>query len=134
VAPIETSVQGVLVVPSARIGGATVRGLRLEFKDGVVVNGSADDNRTIMRDNLLAVRALNFFREFALGFNPRLVPPPGSRFVPYYGYGAGVVRLSLGDNTELGGSVTGGVVRWFFFSDATVTVGGETIVEAGRLR
>src|SRR5688500_9276952 len=42
VAPVETTVQGVLVVPSARIGGATVRGLRLEFKDGVIVNGSAE--------------------------------------------------------------------------------------------
>ncbi len=28
-------------------------------------------------------------------------------WISYYGYGAGVVRLSLGDNSELGGSVVG---------------------------
>ena len=74
------------------------------------------------------------FREFALGFNPLLaIPETGERWIPYYGYGAGVVRLSLGDNTELGGRVGGGYVRWNFFTDATVTVGNETWVSAGKL-
>lgn len=53
--------------------------------------------------------------------------------IPYYGYGAGVVRLSLGDNSELGGKVTGGYVRWNFFTDATVSVAGETWVSEGKL-
>jgi hypothetical protein len=44
-----------------------------------------------------------------------------------------VVRLSLGDNTELGGNVRGGYVRWNFFIDATVTVGTDTWVRDGRL-
>ena len=42
------------------------------------------------------------------------------------------MRLSLGDNSELGGNVTGGYVRWNFFTDATVTVDGEVWVEGGR--
>ena len=46
-------------------------------------------------------------------------------WIPYYGYGAGVVRLSLGDNSELGGNVGGGYVRWNFFTDTTVTIDGE---------
>jgi hypothetical protein len=37
------------------------------------------------------------------------------------------------DNTELGGTVGGGYVRWNFFVDATVTVDGEIWVEGGRL-
>jgi hypothetical protein len=75
------------------------------------------------------------FREFALGFNPLLsIPTSGERWIPYYGYGAGVVRLSLGDNSELGGKVGGGYVRWNFFTDATVTVGGTTWVTGGRLQ
>ncbi len=49
------------------------------------------------------------FREFALGFNPLLAVPEREPWIPYYGYGAGVVRLSLGDNSELGGAVTAGV-------------------------
>ena len=74
------------------------------------------------------------FREFALGFNPLLaIPASGERWIPYYGYGAGVVRLSLGDNTELGGRVGGGYVRWNFFTDATVMVGSEVWASGGSL-
>ena len=73
------------------------------------------------------------FREFALGFNPLLSIPEENPWIPYYGYGAGVVRLSLGDNSELGGNVKGGYVRWNFFTDATVIVGDNTWVEAGKL-
>ena len=73
------------------------------------------------------------FREFALGFNPLLSVPEENAWIPYYGYGSGVVRLSLGDNSELGGAVGGGYVRWNFFVDTTVTVDGETWVDEGQL-
>jgi hypothetical protein len=74
------------------------------------------------------------FREFGLGLNPKLVRPRASRVLPYYAYGAGMVRLSLGDNQELGGTVRGGFVRWFFFPDTTVAVNGKTLVQGGRLQ
>ena len=78
--------------------------------------------------------AAHAFREFALGLNPLLaIPETGERWIPYYGYGAGVVRLSLGDNTELGGRVAGGYVRWNFFTDATVRIGDSVWVRAGKL-
>ena len=41
--------------------------------------------------------------------------------------------MSFGDNSELGGSVRGGGVRWLFFPDATVVAGGEPLVERGWL-
>ena len=71
--------------------------------------------------------ALFNFRAFALGFNPKLQAPAGSPWVAYYGYGAGMVRLSLGDNSELGGNVRGGAVQWFFFPGAKVTVAGKPL-------
>jgi hypothetical protein len=73
------------------------------------------------------------FREFALGFNPLLAVPEDNPWIPYYGYGAGVVRFSLGDNSELGGNVSGGYVRWNFFTDTTVTIDGEVWVRNGKL-
>jgi hypothetical protein len=73
------------------------------------------------------------FREFALGFHPLLAVPERNPWIPYYGYGAGVVRLSLGDNSELGGDVSGGYVRWNFFTDTTVTIDGEVWVREGKL-
>ncbi len=134
VAPIEESVRGRIVIPSARFGDQTARGLRLEFANGRLKSLEAGENQALVEKALSAGGdAARSFREFALGFNPKLRAPAGSPVLPYYGYGAGVVRLSLGDNQELGGAVRGGFVRWFFFPDATVSVNGKVLVQDGRL-
>src|SRR5262249_58462432 len=73
------------------------------------------------------------FREFALGFNPALKVLPEAPFIAYYGYGAGVVRLSLGDNEEMGGANRGGGVYWNFLHSATVTAGDHVLVKDGKL-
>lgn len=133
VAPVERSVNGVMVLPQVRIGDTVARNVQLTFQRGQVQMVRAQEGQEAVERYLEANPALKHFREFALGLNPKLVTPPGGKWIPYYGYGAGVVRLALGDNSELGGAVTGGAVRWFFFPDATVRVGGEALVENGRL-
>lgn len=123
VAPLEDSANGVVVIPEARAGEATVRGIRLTFRQGVVTRVEARENLDALEAYLKqGGEAARRFREFAIGMNPVLAPEPGSKTLPYYGYGRGVVRLSLGDNEELGGAVRGGFVRWFFFPDAKVEV------------
>jgi hypothetical protein len=131
VAPVESSVNGKMFVASLPLGEATATGVTLEFERGRVVKATARDGQAAL-DAMLKTPAASEFREFCLGFNPRLSSPPGERTVPYYGYGDGVVRMSLGDNEELGGSVRGGFVRWIFFTDATVAVNGTTMVSGGR--
>ncbi len=133
VAPIERSVTGRLVVPWARFGNGTVRNLRLTFEQGRIVSITADQGVNAARQAIASQSALQFFREFAIGFNPRLMKPSSESWLPYYGYGAGVVRMSLGNNAEVGGSVTGDGVRWFFFDDATVAVNERPLVAEGRL-
>ena len=135
VAPVEASVNGTIAFPDAAWNGEMVRGLEMTFREGKLVGfkaaEGADGVQAVLNANGEAARS---FREFALGFNPLLaIPETGEKWIPYYGYGAGIVRLSLGDNTELGGNVSGGFVRWNFFTDATVTVGEELWVEKGRL-
>ncbi len=134
VAPVEESANGRLVIPSARFPKGTVRNLKLEIREGVVTGVAADENMEFADDAISgggdAARSL---REFALGFNPKLENPSGGSTLAYYGYGAGVVRLSLGDNTELGGRVQGDFVRWFFFPDATVDVNGQPLLNHGKL-
>ena len=136
VAPIESSVEGTIAFPPSMWGGGTrVEGLVLTFARGRVTDIRAKTGREAVEQELTAggdgARA---FRELALGLNPLLaIPTEGQRWIPYYGYGAGVIRLSLGDNTELGGEVGGGYVRWNFFPDATVTVGSDVWVRDGRL-
>lgn len=133
VAPIESSANGVLVIPKARFGTAVVTGARLEFTKGVVTKASAATGDEALQAFLKSAPGATKFREFGLGFNPKLVVPAGSTALPYYGYGDAVVRLSLGDNEEVGGQVRGGGVRWLFFPNTTVTVGGTTLVKDGRL-
>lgn len=133
VAPLEESANGVLVVAEARLGDERATGIRLEFVKGVVVKASAKTGDAALQAFLKSSPALSHFRELGLGFNPKLPVPAGQTSLSYYGYGDGVVRLSLGDNTEVGGAVRGGGSRWLFFDDATIKVGSKTLVKDGKL-
>ena len=134
VAPLEDTVGGVIAFPPSQWDGRPVEGLRLRFSKGRVVEITASSGRDAVEAEMQkAGDAGRAFREIGLGFNPLLAVAERSPWIPYYGYGAGVVRLSLGDNTELGGTVTGGYVRWNFFTDLTVTVGSTTWVRGGKL-
>lgn len=133
VAPVESSANGTIAIPSARFGDAVVRQARLTIVDGVVTPATAAEGLDALEAFLKSAPAASRFREFGLGFNPKLVVPAGHTALPCYGYGDAVVRLSLGDNEEVGGAVRGGGVRWLFFPDTTVTVGATTLVRDGKL-
>jgi len=127
-------VSGVIRFPDGDWNGTMVKGLRMTFENGVVTDWSAvSGSEAVQAEFDLGGIAARSFREFALGLNPLLEIPADDPWIPYYGYGAGVVRLSLGDNLELGGKVGGGYVRWNFFTDATVTVRDEVWVRDGKL-
>jgi len=132
VAPLEETVEGTIAFPDGLWNGQKVEGLVLTFSKGKVVNIAAKTGEESVKAELDNAGDAGYsFRELAVGFNPLLAIPKEHPFIPYYGYGAGVVRLSLGDNTELGGNVKGGYVRWNFFIDATVTVGNEMWIKDG---
>ena len=135
VAPLEESVRGTIAFPPSQWNGGPVIGLKLEIVDGIVVKVSAETGKENVEAEMEQAGDVGRrFREFALGFNPKLAVPERNPWVPYYGYGAGVVRLSLGDNSELGGAVGGErpYVRWNFFTDATVMVGDQIWVKDGK--
>lgn len=134
VAPLEDTVEGWIAFPPSQWDGRPVEGLKLRFTKGRVVEIVAGSGReSVEAEMRRAGEGGAAFREIAVGFNPLLAIPERQQWIPYYGYGAGVLRLSLGDNSELGGLVKGGYVRWNFFTDATVTVGGLAWVRDGRL-
>jgi aminopeptidase len=132
VAPLEESVRGTIVIPSINRGGQRMDGVRLQIDAGKVTIATAKTGQQALDEMLKNSPALASFREFGLGFNPALTQAAGSNPIAYYGYGDGTVRLSLGDNEELGGSVRGGAVLWNFFPDATVTVNDRVLVANGR--
>ena len=132
VAPIETSANGCVVLPVWRPIRTEGRNLVLQFVNGhVAIQGVNADK--IDQELTAAGGDARMFREFALGFNLALKVVPEAPFIAYYGYGAGVVRLSLGDSEEMGGANRGGGVYWNFIHNATVTVGAKTLVKDGNL-
>lgn len=134
VLPVLETVTGTIAFPPAQWAGMRAEGLVLTFDGGRVVDVQADSGEEgVVAEMDAAGEAGRTFRELAVGLNPMLTIPDGEEWIPYYGYGGGVVRLSLGDNTELGGTVGGGYVRWNFFTDATVEAGGEVWVRDGAL-
>jgi hypothetical protein len=134
VAPLEETVEGTIAFPPGQWNGRDVEGLVLRFAQGRIAGVRARTGQDAVEAELKeGGDAARSFRELALGFNPELAIPADAPWIPYYGYGAGVVRLSLGDNSELGGKVTGGYVRWNLFTDATVTAGGRVWVRDGKM-
>jgi hypothetical protein len=72
--------------------------------------------------------------EFVIGINPELTAVLKSGFMPYYGYGAGVVRLAIGDNWESGGrnrSSNGELL--LFLPGATLSVDGRDLIRNGEI-
>ncbi len=133
VAPIEESVFGQIVLPEARFGTTVARGVVLQLDNGRITRIRAREGQEAVQQALTAGgESAYHFREFGLGFNPKLSELKDG-VIPYYGYGAGVVRLSLGNNEELGGDIHGSFVRWFFFPDATVHVDFRYLVRDGHL-
>jgi hypothetical protein len=56
--------------------------------------------------------------------------------MPYYGYGAGVIRIALGENWESGGTLrtSDGSEVWLFVTDGTLTAGKTRLIEQGLVR
>lgn len=132
IAPIEKSANGFVFLPVWRPVTTEGRNLMVQFIDGrATVRGINADK--IDQELTAAGGDARMFREFALGFNPALHVLPEAPFIAYYGYGSGVVRLSLGDNEEMGGANRGGGVYWNFIHNATVKVGDFTLVKDGEL-
>jgi hypothetical protein len=135
VAPIESTVNGVIAYGPSRWSARSVEGGKVTIKNGKIASVSAKKGVEFMRAELDAQPdSVKYFRELGLGFNPLLSVPERDPWIPYYGYGAGVVRIGLGNNAEIGGGVSGGGYnRWRdLFTDCTITLNGEVWLKDGK--
>src|SRR5439155_1484575 len=129
--PDVSSTEGRLVVttPVPRTAASPPEAdvITLEFERGRVVRQHA------AKDNVAFARMWTEFGgdidkvgEIVIGTNPLLAGtlPSGAR--PYYGYGAGHVRVSMGDNWESGGTNRSPAGRplWLFLDKPTVESAG----------
>jgi hypothetical protein len=120
VAPVETSAHGTIFLDRWKPIFTEGRQLLLHFRNGYLERMEGENSATVLQELTAAGGAARMFREFALGFNPALKIRDDHPFIGYFGYGSGVVRLSLGDNEEMGGANRGGCVYWNFIPNASV--------------
>jgi leucyl aminopeptidase (aminopeptidase T) len=73
--------------------------------------------------------------EIVIGTNPELTPILPSRFMPHYGYGAGIVRVAIGENWESGGPLrtSDHAEWWLFVTDGTLKAGQHVVINQGHL-
>ena len=134
--PDAASVEGILVVRRVPMHAEEAEGVRFEFRAGKAKISSAARGEDAVRKQWNEIGGdVDRIGEIVLGTNPLLAVSVPSGELPYFGYGAGAVRVSLGDNWESGGSnrTTGDRNWWLFLGDATLEAGGKTLIREGRL-
>ncbi len=126
--------EGVLVTPPETFAGRQVGSVRVEFADNRISRLTTEHHGAWAEAAWRAQSGdRDRFGEFNVGVNPKLAVLAELPVIPYYGYGAGVIRVSVGDNAESGGPYRSSYHQWFFLTDATVRANGRSIVEQGRL-
>ena len=126
--------EGVLMTPPETFGGRQVGSVRLTFAENRITRLTSEHHGAWLEATWRTQSGdRDRFGEFNVGVNPKLAVLPGLPAIPYYGYGAGVIRVSVGDNAESGGPYRSSYHQWFFLTDATVRANGRLVVEHGRL-
>jgi hypothetical protein len=133
VAPLEETVDGTIGVPDGKWGDQEVKGLVLTFKKGKIADIKAAEGADAVKKVLDPYKDKFLLRELGVGFNPLLAISDDNQRILHYGYGSGIVRLSLGNSAELGGAVDVDFVSIWLFPNATVTVGKDVWVKEGKV-
>ena len=132
----------VAVLPDAASGEGTIRfdrpvasigrwmkGVTVAFENGRAVKWSAEENDGLLRPDW---EKGGKDRGLLAGFDIGLNPAAQTGFLQDY-LQAGNVYIAIGDAEEFGGKSTTDFYLASTLTGATVTVGGKTVVEGGRL-
>ncbi len=131
-APLEESAQGRVFIELAFRQGQPLRGLELEFKDGLVKATRAGEgldlfNQTVARGGGHAAR----LGEFGLGLNRAVDRLTGFLLLDEKMWGT--AHLALGENRPLGG-INNSALHWdLVVQQATVELDGKMIMREGKL-
>ena len=133
VAPLEDTVEGVIAFPPSQWDGRPVEGLKLRFSKGRVVEVTAASGRD-------AVEAGDVEGRRGRPRVPRVRPRASTRCSPSPSARRGFRTTATAPASSgcrsattpsLAARSAAGYVRWNFFTDLTVTVGGTTWVRNG---
>ncbi|PNY80375.1 aminopeptidase [Deinococcus koreensis] len=132
--PVETSAEGVVTftVP-ALYGGQMVRGARLEFRAGQVVEARADEGEATLLAALETDPGARLLGELGIGTNTGIQRPTGN--ILFDEKIGGTVHLALGRSYPETGGVNASAIHWDLITDmrtgGRLSVDGEVIQENG---
>lgn len=133
--PDVASVEGTLVVSRVSTPGGVAE-VTFEFERGRAARWRAGRNEAAFRSHWERIGGdIEKVGEMVIGTNPLLATPLPSGDLPYYGYGAGYLRVSLGDNWESGGTnrSPGGRPLWLFLERASLQANGQFLIRHGLM-
>jgi aminopeptidase len=134
--PHERSANGTVTftVPSTR-GAATVRGARLTFRDGVVVQATAEQGQAYLDAALATDDGARLLGELGIGTNVGIDRPTGHTLLDEKM--AGTVHLALGRSYPETGGTNASALHWDLICDlrggGVLSADGAPIVQAGEL-
>lgn len=135
--PVEESVNGWVrfSYPALR-GGREVEGVEFEFKDGKVVNASAEKNESYLLSQLDSDTGARFLGEFAFGSNYQI-----QRFTKNILFDekiGGTLHMAVGAGYPETGSKNRSAVHWDFIcdmrTDSEVQIDGELFYKNGQFQ
>ena len=133
VSAVPGSAHGTVVVDHMEFMGKTVEGLRLTIDNGKVTGMTAKSGLEPVKAAFDAAAAgKDLFGVFDLGINPNVKIPAGSRFLGWVP--AGMVTLTMGNDTWAGGSNNSNFGLSMFVPGSTLAVDGTPLVKDGSLQ
>ncbi|WP_034384667.1 aminopeptidase [Deinococcus sp. YIM 77859] len=133
--PIENSAEGVVTftVP-ASYGGQMVRGVRLVFRAGEVVEASAEEGEDVLRAALATDPGARRLGELGIGTNFGIQTPTGN--ILFDEKIGGTVHLALGRSYPETGGTNTSAIHWDLITDlrtgGRLSLDGEVLQEGGR--
>ncbi|WP_019587068.1 aminopeptidase [Deinococcus apachensis] len=133
--PIEDSAEGVVTftVP-AEYGGRVVRGARLVFRAGEVVEASAEEGEDVLRAALATDPGARRLGELGIGTNYGIQTPTGN--ILFDEKIGGTVHLALGRSYPETGGVNTSAIHWDLITDlrgnGRLSLDGEVMQEGGQ--
>ncbi len=101
--PVETTVNGQVMIHSLNIGKSIVKKLLLKFQDGKLVDSQAENNHKVFVDLLKnSYGDSNSFAGIGIGMNPGINGDPDNRLFSFYSNQ--VIHIGLGSNLTYGGT------------------------------
>ena len=127
--------EGRIALPRLPLEEGVAEGVVLEYEHGRIVRMSAKKNEEGLRRLFKDIGGdIDRVGEIVLGTNPLLAERLPSGFAPYYGYGSGFVRISLGDDWESGGTLRSPASNpvWLIFDRASLQAGEHRLIVDGN--